>query len=178
MEVFKRKPRPPRHWTNLFKSCVEETCRILDEEVLKPLGLKTLVIWDHPLTKQHPKWCAAYLRTEDRLKDGTVAFTFHLGRIYVQSVLIGKSRDRENVRMQAEVFTAHETAHGLIDYIRSLNIEHPLPNTRKVLGTRRFSKEEEELAEEFGRFFSEGYTRVTSSTLDEALKEITGKTSD
>lgn len=174
METSGRKPRPPKHWTTLFRSYVEQACARLDTETLRQLGLKTLVLWDHPLSKSNPKWCAAYLRSENKLKDGIVAFTFNLGRIHLQSTLIGKSRDTDNIRMQAEVLTAHETAHGIIDFIRSLNMEHPLQYTQKVLATRRFSKEEEDIAEEYGRFFSEGYKGVTSSILNEALKEITG----
>ena len=66
----------------------------------------------------------------------------------------------------------HEVGHGLVEYMRNLNLTETGRYTSEVLATTRFSSDEENIVRQFGRHSCEGNTLEFESVLEKAVFEI------
>lgn len=158
-------------WHETFEGSVKSSLYEIKCKYLDTLGLEVEEI-PHVFTERDKDCFAIYLHEEDRLKDGKIVFALNRERIYSRMKRLLLHRNRKNTAMQARILVFHEVGHGLIEYMRSLDLTETGRYTSEVLATTRFSSDEENIVIQFGRHSCERDTLEFESVLEKAVIEL------
>lgn len=160
-----------KRWDEAFENSVKSSLDEIKCKYLNALGLEVEEI-PHVFTERDEDCFAIYLHEEDRLKDGKIVFALNREKIYNEMKRLLLHRSRKNTAMQARILVFHEVGHGLVEYMRGLNLTETGRYTSEVLATTRFSSDEENIVRQFGRHSCEGNTLEFESVLEKAVFEI------
>ena len=160
-----------KRWDEAFENSVKSSLDEIKCKYLDALGLEAEEI-PHVFTERDKDCFAIYLHEEDRLKDGKIVFALNREKIYNEMKRLLLHRNRKNTAMQARILVFHEVGHGLVEYMRNLNLTETGRYTSEVLATTRFSSDEENIVRQFGRHSCEGNTLEFESVLEKAVFEI------
>lgn len=99
---------------------------------------------------------------------------YYISHLYSEMRKRGIDDDDYNIETQARITVGHEIGHGLVDYIKHLDLDasvlKDLPNLRII--KRCGSRKEETLVEEFGCYQFSDATYVYDSVLADAFEEL------
>lgn len=160
-----------KRWDEAFENSVKSSLDEIKCKYLDALGLEVEEI-PHVFTERDKDCFAIYLHEEECLKDGKIVFALNREKIYNEMKRLLLHRNRKNTAMQARILVFHEVGHGLVEYMRSLNLTETGRYTSEVLATTRFSSDEENIVRQFGRHSCERETLELESVLEKAVFEI------
>ena len=160
-----------KRWEETFENSVNLSLDEIKCKYLDALGLEAEEI-PHVFTERDKDCFAIYLHDENRLKDGKIVFAINREKIYNEMKRLLLHRNKKNTAMQARILVFHEVGHGLVEYIRSLNLTETGRYTSEVLATTRFSSDEENIVKQFGRHSCQRDTMEFESALEKAVFEI------
>lgn len=150
-------------WKKTFDKSVLETISLLKKEYLDTIGLQISEDKTYKFIGPEKLWYASYLREQNLIHKNIIRFALNRKLIFKQLFILGKADNIQITKMQAIILTAHEIGHGIIDWLRLKNIKLPF---------EPLSKEEEFIADEFGKSFAPSYTKISHSFLKDIISEM------
>ena len=161
-------------WKKLFDGYLLEMVTELQTDYLNNLNLTININSNYIFNGSKSRWLAAYERRSRQIDNGIVSIAINYPLLYSKMCQRHIDKDRFNIEAQARITIGHEIGHGLVDYIKLLDIEpsmlSEMPNVEiiKYCGERK----EERLVEEFGECQFPEATGCWSSVLCNALEEL------
>lgn len=150
-------------WKKIFDESVTETISLLKREYLDSLGLQISEDKTHRFIGPEKLWFGSYIREQNLIHKKIIRFALNRQLIFKELSFLGKANNTQITKLQALILTAHETGHGIIDWLRLKEIPLPFPP---------LSKEEENTADEFGKSFAPSYTKTSHSLLKDILNKM------
>lgn len=161
-------------WKKVFDRYLSEMVAELQTDYLNNLHLTININSNYIFNGSKNRWLAAYERRSRQIENGIVSIAINYPRLYSKMRQMHTDKDRFNIEAQARITIGHEIGHGLVDYIRLLDIKpsmlSEMPNVKIIMycGERK----EERLVEEFGEYQFPDATECWSSVLCDALEEL------
>lgn len=162
-------------WKKKFDSYLSEMLSELRSDYLDGLGLSVEINPNYAFVGGKGRWLAVYEKSSGRIADGVISIGINYPLFYSKMCKMRTDRDSFNIEAQARITVGHEIGHGLVDFIRNLNIPSSVslseyPNLSLVL--KCSPRKEESLVEEFGEYQFPDATSCWGSVLCDALEEL------
>ena len=144
----------------------------LQTNYLNQLGLQIRINPDYNFNGGKARWLAVYQKSLGKIKQGIIPIAINYPFFYSKMCKMKTDRDKFNIKAQARITIGHEIGHGLVDYIKGLNIPvlSGFPNLKMI--QRCGSQKEERLVEEFGEYQFVEATGTWDSSLVDGLEEL------
>lgn len=161
-------------WKTIFDSYLSEMVNEIKTDYLKQLGLTIKINQNYVFSGGKSRWLASYERQSQQILNGIISIGINYSKLYFEMCKRHIDRDRFNIEAQARITIGHEIGHGLVDYIKGLDLDISLlseiPNVSivKKCGERK----EETLVEEFGEYQFPDATGCWNSVICNALEEL------
>lgn len=149
----------------------------LQTDYLNQLGLSIKINPNYIFNGRKSRWLAVYERSSQQILNGIISIAINYPHLYSEMRKRHIDKDKFNIEAQAKITIGHEIGHGLVDYIKRMNLK---PSELKELPSlaiiRKCSeKKEETLVEEFGQYQFPEATSMWNSVLADALEELQSK---
>ena len=159
-------------WKGVFDCYLSDMIDELQSEYLNRLGLSISINQNYNFGRR--RWFACYEASLQQITNGVISIAINYPRLYSEMRKRGIDDDDYNIEAQARITVGHEIGHGLVDYIKHLDLDgsvlKDLPNLRII--KRCGSSKEETLVEEFGNYQFSDATYVYDSVLADAFEEL------
>ena len=161
-------------WKNTFDIFLNEMIQELQSDYLNSLGLSIRINNNYIFNGPKSKWFAVYERRSQQILNGIISIGINYPLMYSEMCKRHIDKDKFNIEAQARITIGHEIGHGLVDYIKNLELGpsklSELPNVTIV--RKCGARKEETLVEEFGEYQFVDATGVCDSILSDALEEL------
>lgn len=162
-------------WKKTFDSFLTEMVNELQTEYLDKLGLVIKINTNYIFNGRKSRWLASYERRTQQILNGVISIGINYSLIYSEMCKRGIDKDSFNIEAQARITIGHEIGHGLVDYIKNLNLDKSIlsqvPNIEII--KKCGGAKEETLVEEFGEYQFPEATSCWSCIICDALDELT-----
>lgn len=159
-------------WKGVFDGYLSDMIDELQSEYLNRLGLSISINPNYNFGRR--RWFACYEASLQQITNGVISIAINYPHLYSEMRKRGIDDDDYNIEAQARITVGHEIGHGLVDYIKHLDLDgsvlKDLPNLRII--KRCGSRKEETLVEEFGSYQFSDATYVYDSVLADAFEEL------
>ena len=159
-------------WKGVFDGYLSDMIDELQSEYLNRLGLSISINQNYNFGRR--RWFACYEASLQQITNGVISIAINYPLLYSEMRKRGIDDDDYNIEAQARITVGHEIGHGLVDYIKHLDLDasvlKDLPNLRII--KRCGSSKEETLVEEFGNYQFSDATYVYDSVLADAFEEL------
>ena len=159
-------------WKGVFDGYLSDMIDELQSEYLNCLGLSISINPNYNFGRR--RWFACYEASLQQITNGVISIAINYPHLYSEMRKRGIDDDDYNIEAQARITVGHEIGHGLVDYIKHLDLDgsvlKDLPNLRII--KRCGSRKEETLVEEFGSYQFSDATYVYDSVLADAFEEL------
>ena len=161
-------------WKSVFNVYLSEMIDELQTNYLNQLGLTIMINPNYIFNGWKSRWLAVYERSSQQILNGIISIAINYPHLYSEMCKRRIDKDKFNIEAQAKITVGHEIGHGLVDYIKRMNLKpselKELPNLAII---RKCSeKKEETLVEEFGQYQFPEATSMWDSVLADALEEL------
>ena len=162
-------------WKKKFDSYLSEMLSELRSDYLDVLGLSVEINSNYAFVRGKGRWLAVYEKSSGRIANGVISIGINYPLLYSKMCKMRTDRDSFNIEAQARITVGHEIGHGLVDFIRNMNIPSSVslseyPNLSLIL--KCSPRKEESLVEEFGEYQFPDATSCWGSVLCDALEEL------
>ena len=161
-------------WKSAFNVYLSEMIDELQADYLNQLGLSIRINPNYIFNGWKSRWLAVYERRSQQILNGIISIAINYPCLYSEMCKRHIDKDKFNIEAQAKITVGHEIGHGLVDYIKRMNLKpselKELPNLTTII--KCDAKEEETLVEEFGQYQFPEATSMWNSVLDNALEEL------
>ena len=147
----------------------------LRSDYLDSIGLSVEINPNYAFSGGKGRWLAVYEKSSGRIANGVISIGINYPLLYSKMRRMRTDRDSFNIEAQARITVGHEIGHGLVDFIRNLNIPSSVslseyPSLSLIL--KCSPRKEESLVEEFGEYQFPDATSCWGSVLCDALEEL------
>ena len=151
-----------KKWKELFDSYLYEMLNELNVDYLTVLGLRVVIDSDYVFNGGKSRWLAVYERSSGKIGDGIITIGINYPHFYSEMVKRRISNDRFNIEAQARITVGHEIGHGLVDYVKNLDLNKSVLGKYSNLSVivRCGGNKEERIVEEFGEYLFPDATGV------------------
>ena len=153
-------------WKKIFNEFLKDELYRL-REIVSPLNLSIKIVAGYQFRS---RWYAAYLHSRGEIRNGVIEVAINYPFLFKAMKRQGIAQDEFNIEAQARISLGHEVAHGVIDYLRTLEPRSLSKSLRMIRRCGR--KQEEEYAEEFGESRFPEATGIFSSVVESAIDEM------
>ena len=153
-------------WKKIFNGFLKDELYRL-REIVSPLNLSIKIVAGYQFRS---RWYAAYLHSRGEIRNGVIEVAINYPFLFKAMKRQGIAQDEFNIEAQARISLGHEVAHGVIDYLRTLEPRSLSKSLRMIRRCGR--KQEEEYAEEFGESRFPEATGIFSSVVESAIDEM------
>lgn len=161
-------------WKSVFNVYLSEMIDELQTDYLNRLGLSIKINPNYIFNGRKSRWLAVYERSSQQILNGIILIAINYPHLYSEMCKRRIDKDKFNIEAQAKITIGHEIGHGLVDYIKSMNLKlselKELPNLAII--RKCGEKKEETLVEEFGQYQFPEATSMWNSVLADALEEL------
>ena len=161
-------------WKKQFNAYLQNMIDELQSDYLNELNLRIKINYDYVFNGGKSIWLASYERRSRQIEQGVISIGINYPLFYKEMCKRNIDTNKFNIEAQARITIGHEVGHGLVDYIKQLNISSDILSKSPNLSIIKHCsiKKEEILVEEFGEWCFPYATDTWSSVLADALEEL------
>lgn len=161
-------------WKSVFNVYLSEMIDELQTDYLNQFGLSIRINPNYIFNGWKNRWLAVYERSSQQILNGIISIAINYPCLYSEMCKRRIDKDKFNIEAQAKITVGHEIGHGLVDYIKRMNLKpselKELPNLAIIV--KCGARKEETLVEEFGQYQFPEATSMWDSVLADALEEL------
>ena len=121
-------------WKGVFDGYLSDMIDELHSEYLNRLGLSISINPNYNFGRR--RWLACYEASLQQITNGVISIAINYPLFYSEMRKRGIDDDDYNIEAQARITVGHEIGHGLVDYIKHLDLDasllKDLPNLRII----------------------------------------------
>lgn len=161
-------------WKTIFDSYLSDMVGELQDDYLNELGLSITINPNYVFNGWKSRWLAAYESSSRKIAHKVISIGINYQKLYSEMCKRHIDKDRFNIEAQARITVGHEIGHGLVDYVKMIDLcESELKACPNLSVIKKCGyKSEESLVEEFGQYLFPQATSIWDSVLADALEEL------
>ena len=110
-------------WKSVFNVYLSEMIDELQTNYLNQLGLTIMINPNYIFNGWKSRWLAVYERSSQQILNGIISIAINYPHLYSEMRKRHIDKDKFNIEAQAKITIGHEIGHGLVDYIKRINLK-------------------------------------------------------
>ena len=110
-------------WKSVFNVYLSEMIDELQTDYLNQLGLSIKIKPNYIFNGRKSRWLAVYERSSQQILNGIISIAINYPHLYSEMCKRRIDKDKFNIEAQAKITVGHEIGHGLVDYIKRMNLK-------------------------------------------------------
>ena len=110
-------------WKSVFNVYLSEMIDELQTDYLNRLGLSIKINPNYIFNGRKSRWLAVYERSSQQILNGIISIAINYPHLYSEMRKRHIDKDKFNIEAQAKITIGHEIGHGLVDYIKRMNLK-------------------------------------------------------